>query len=242
MASEHFSVLILIGRPGSGKSEIVDYLEKLPHEERAGRFRIAEMDVLDDFPLLWTWFEEDFILSERLGQPRLHSDDQRYFKYPYLWDVLIERLGLEYHKRLIKKPAYHESTTTMVEFSRGSEHGGYRQAFQHLPDDLLKLAGIMYLNVSFQESLRKNRVRYDPEQPGSILGHSLPDAKMKRLYWEDDWAELTASDGSYLQVGSVRIPYVVFDNEDDVTSGKPEQLATRLEMGLSRLWILNRSR
>ena len=35
---------------------------------------VAGVDVLDDFPMLWTWFEEDAILAE-MGKPRLHTDD-----------------------------------------------------------------------------------------------------------------------------------------------------------------------
>ena len=58
-------VLILIGRPASGKSEIIDYLQKLGDIERRAKFHIGNLEVLDDFPMLWTWFEEDDILSQR---------------------------------------------------------------------------------------------------------------------------------------------------------------------------------
>ncbi|MCK5428625.1 MAG: hypothetical protein KAI94_04090, partial [Anaerolineales bacterium] len=202
----------------------------------------AGMDILDDFPMLWSWFEEDDILSERLGQPRLHSDEEQYFKYAYLWHVLIERLGLEYQKRLLEGNTYHEHTTTIVEFSRGSEHGGYHEAFTHLPEQLLSRAGVVYVNVSFEESQRKNRSRYNPDRPGSILEHSLPDEKMVKLYRDDDWTELTSSDPSYLQAGSIPVPYMVFENEDDVTTGNPDQMGARLEAVLSRLWELHLAR
>ena len=177
-----FDLLILIGRPASGKSEIIDYLSHLPADARRRRFHIADLDVLDDFPMLWTWFEEDHILSDRLGQPRLHTDADGYFKSPYLWHLLIERLGLEYQKRLRDDPAYHDNATTIVEFSRGSEHGGYAQAFPHLADDFLRRAAIVYVSVPFEESLRKNRRRFNPERPDSILEHALPDDRLQRLY------------------------------------------------------------
>src|SRR5512137_2187529 len=106
-----FDLLVLIGRPASGKSEIIDYLVHTPPDVRLRRFHISELDVLDDFPMLWAWFEEDHLLSERLGQPRLHTDAQGYFRYPYLWHLLIERIGLEYHKRLHENPQYHERVT-----------------------------------------------------------------------------------------------------------------------------------
>jgi len=242
MGKDTFDVLILVGRPGSGKSEITDLLTHTPPEVRRRRFRIAALDVLDDFPMLWAWFEEDHILSERLGQPRLHTDAGGYFKYPHLWHVLIERLSLEYHKRLRDDPMRHDHTTTTVEFSRGSEHGGYAEAFAHLADDLLRRAAVVYVRVSFEESLRKNRRRYNPERPGSILEHSLPDEKMARLYRDDDWDTFSAGDGEFLAVRSIRVPYIVFENEDDVTTGQPDVLAARLEAVLGRLWELQRAR
>jgi hypothetical protein len=234
-----FDVLVLIGRPASGKSEIIDFLKRTPSDERRRRFHIAKLDILDDFPMLWTWFEEDHILAERFGQPRLHTDDEGYFKDPYLWHLLIERLGLEYHKRLRDDAAYHDRATTLVEFSRGSEHGGYAEAFQHLPDDLLQRAGVVYVQVSFEESLRKNRRRFNPDRPDSILEHGLPDAKLERLYREDDWDALSGSEGTgFLSMRGIQVPFVVFENEDDVTTGWPESLEARLEKVLGRLWAL----
>jgi hypothetical protein len=238
MSNESFQVLVLVGRPASGKSEMVDFLERTPLDVRRRKFHIAELDVIDDFPMLWTWFEEDLILDERLGQPRLHTDANSDFKYPYLWHLLIERISLEYHKRLRDGPAYHDRATTVVEFARGSEHGGYQEAFLHLADDLLHRAAVVYVHVSFEESLRKNRRRFNPQRPDSILEHALPDEKLARLYGEDDWAALAADDSGFLTVRSIRVPYVVFENEDDVTTGKPDLLAARLETTLAQLWEL----
>ena len=246
MGEDTFDVLILIGRPASGKSEIIDLLmhtsAEASAEDRRRRFHVGDVDVLDDFPMLWTWFEEDHILSERLGQPRLHTGADGYFRYPYLWHLLIERLGLEYGKRLRDEPAFHDRTTTIVEFSRGSEHGGYAGAFSHLAKDLLRRAAVVYVQVSFEESLRKNRRRFNPERPDSILEHSLPDEKLARLYRDDDWATFGPGDSGFLTVGSIRVPTVVFPNEDDVTTGKPDLLAARLEAVLGRLWELQRVR
>jgi len=242
MGDDTFDVLILIGRPASGKSEIIDLLKHASPEDRRRRFHIADLDVLDDFPMLWVWFEEDHILSTRLGQPRLHTDDDRYFKHTYLWHLLIERLSLECSKRLRDDPTAPEHTTTIVEFSRGSEHGGYAEAFPHLSDDLLRRAAIVYVNVSFEESLRKNRRRFNPERPDSILEHSLADDKLTRLYRDDDWATFSAGDPDFLTVRSVRVPFVVFENEDDVTTGNPDLLVARLETVLGRLWDLQCAR
>lgn len=242
MAKDTFDVLILIGRPASGKSEIIDFLTYLPDHTRRGRFHIARLDMLDDFPILWSWFEEDDILSGTFGLPRLHSDEQGYFKYRELWHVLLERLSLDYAKKVRDDASYHEQTTTLVEFSRGSEHGGYGQAFQHVSDEILKRAGILYVRVPFEESLRKNRRRFNPDKPDSILEHGLPDEKLERLYRDDDWAAVAPGDSGRLVIRGQRVPYVVFPNEDDVTTGKTDQLAARLETVLDKLWELHQQK
>ena len=237
-----FDLLIFVGRPASGKSEIIDYLKHTPPDVRRSKFHIACLDILDDFPMLWTWFEEDYLLSEKLGQPRLHTTEGDYFKYPYLWHLLIERFNLEYRKRLRDDPAYHSHTTLVVEFSRGSEHGGYVEAFAHLSDDILRRAAIVYVHVPFEESQRKNRRRANSNKPDSILEHSLPDDKLSRLYRDDDWAAFTAGDARSVTVRSIRMPYFVFDNADDVTTGKPDLLDRRLQGVLGQLWQLQTPR
>ncbi len=63
---------------------------------------------------------------------------------------------------------------------------------------------------------------------------------MERLYRDDDWRTIASSDSGRLNIRGQTIPYVVFPNEDDVTSGQPDQLANRLESVLDRLLDLYR--
>lgn len=240
MTKKTFDIILLIGRPASGKSEIINYLKHCTEEKRCENFHIAKLDFLDDFPMLWTWFEEDYILEEILGQPRLHTDSDGYFKDKHLWHLLIERFNIEYPKRL-RAENYHDEHTLIIEFSRGSEHGGYAEAFQHLGDDILKRAAIVYVNVPFEESLRKNRRRFNPDRPDSILEHGLPDDKLERLYKKVDWEEFSKADPEYIAVRDLKIPYAVFENEDDVTTDTPSLLAERLEQTLAKLWDLQKS-
>lgn len=231
-----FDTIILVGRPASGKSEIIHYLTHLPEDTRLEQFHIGNLEVYDDFPMLWAWFEEDDLLSKKFDLPRLHSDDQGYFKYPELWHLLIERLSLNYGKLLRDNPSYHENNTCMIEFSRGGQHGGYAEAFQHLSDDILEQAVIMYVRVPYEESLRKNRRRFNPDKPDSILEHGLDDEKMERLYKDDDFAEVANGDSGLIEIRAHQVPFIVFPNEDDVTTDKPEELAARLERVLDELW------
>ena len=233
--TECFSVVLLVGRPASGKSEILDYLTRLDPGERRRRFHVGTLVVLDDFPMLWSWFEEDRILSE-LGKPRLHTDADGYFREPYLWDVLIRRLCLEYDKLRAGEVDPGEPKTAILEFARGSEHGGYARAFSHLSPVVSAAACVVYVRVSYAESSRKNRRRFNPARPHSILEHSLPEAKLERLYRDDDWENLAGADSGALELGGCRRPYAVFENEDDLTTRGGGPLGRRLKEVLGGLW------
>ena len=239
MTNKTFNILLLIGRPASGKSEIIAHLKDCQNEKRCENYHIGKLDFLDDFPMLWTWFEEDYILEKILKKPRLHTDSEGYFKDNHLWHLLIERFNLEYPKRL-RRENYHDEHSLIIEFSRGSEHGGYTEAFQHLGEDILKRAAILYVDVSYEESLRKNRRRFNPDRPDSILEHGLPDEKLERLYKEVDWDEFSKEDAEFVTVKGVKVPYATFENEDDITTNTPTLLAERLEETLSKLWALRK--
>jgi hypothetical protein len=184
--------------------------------------------------MLWTWFEEDKLLSA-MGKPRLHTDAEGFFKHEYLWDLLVRRLCLEYEKHRAERPS---GTTVIIEFSRGSTHGGYRRAFSQLNPRILSSAVVLYVNVSFGESMRKNRRRFNPQAPHSILEHSLPDDKLRRLYEWDDWPELCVGDSRYLSIGDWKLPYMVFENEEDFTTAGGDRLGARLERCCGKLWRL----
>jgi hypothetical protein len=94
---------------------------------------------------------------------------------------------------------------------------------------------ILYINVSWEESLRKNRARFNPNRPDSILEHGLPDEKMERLYRYNDWDDVSAGDPEFIEIQGIKVPYTVFENEDDVTTQRGKALANRLEETLSRL-------
>ena len=226
-----FKTLLLIARPAAGKSEVINFLKHTPPEERIERFHIGTFAEIDDFPMLWAWFEEDALLA-RMGHPRLHTDSEGYFNQIYLWDVLVERIGLEYQK-LTRD---FSGDTVIIEFSRGSEHGGYRRAFDHLSDLILSNLAILYIDVPWEESLRKNRQRFNPDRPDSILEHGLPDEKLEKLYRETDWPALIQDNPEFLTIKGHHVPYVVFDNADDVTTGQGAELGERLEKTLHVLW------
>ena len=226
-----FKIILLIARPAAGKSEIIHYFKSTALNERIKRFHIGVFDEIDDFPMLWTWFEEDALL-EKMGKPRLYTDSKGYFKEQYLWDLLIERISLDYDKKMRD----FEGDTMIIEFSRGSEHGGYRSAFDHLSENILRNLAILFIDVPWEESLRKNRQRFNPDRPDSILEHGLPDNKLERLYRQIDWEELIEGHAEAITIKGIDVPYVIFDNNDDVTTNPGPELGKRLETALKLLW------
>ena len=117
MEKKTFDVIILIGRPAAGKSEVIDYLKKVPLKERIKRFHIGEFQEIDDFPILWERFEDDDMMEE-MGQPRLITDKEftyegktmpgYVFKDKWFWNFLIKKLNLQYFKMLRNDPAFHD--------------------------------------------------------------------------------------------------------------------------------------
>lgn len=231
--SDYLPLLILNARPAAGKSEIIHFLSQLSDDERKRRFHLGPLHIIDDFPMLWAWFEQDHLLETVFNRARLFTDAHGYFLHEDLWHLLIRRLELEYSKY---RRDIHDPTSVIIEFSRGSEHGGYHTAYRHFSEALLDQAAILYIKVSWEESRRKNQLRYNPDRPDSILEHGLSDEKIKRLYRDDDWDEFSSDDSAYVMVRGQSVPYVVFENEDDVTTIPGPALDLRLQETLDQLW------
>ena len=172
MGTQKLDVVILTGRPAAGKSEVIAFLKNLNRAQRR-ELGLGDIQELDDFPYVWESFEIDDIL-EKHGRPRVFTTSDYYFKDDaMMWTLFIERINLEFKKRIARDPYYLQGNTLFVEFSRGGKRG-YRDAFDSLDTEILRRASVLYLNVSYEESLRKNQLRARPGQEDSILHHSLP--------------------------------------------------------------------
>jgi hypothetical protein len=225
-----FDHLFVLGRPASGKSEFLDMLNKLSHEERAERMCIDDMTVLDDFVWLWEKFEEDDIW-ERIGKGRLHSKKAGHgyiLDDKVLFDFLIEKLN-----RAILTDHMDGGGTVLIEFSRGGE-APYKPALNRFDERILKRAAILYIEVSHAESQRRNEARYREKLKSSVLAHKAPEEDMKRFYQDDDWQAITGAkrDGK-LSLNGVDVPFVTLHNEPELK--EPAALADRYSPALKRL-------
>jgi hypothetical protein len=113
---------------------------------------------------------------------------------------------------------------------------GFGEAFGLLADEILGRAGIVYINVSYEESCRKNRRRFDPAQADSILYHGLPDEKMEFYYRTNDWERLSGGRKTgTMRIRGFDVPFAVFDNEPEKTDD-PAKLGPALDDVFARLW------
>ena len=210
-----FEILLLLGRPASGKSEFIDFMEKCPLEHRIARYHLGELHVIDDFVMLWEKFEEDD-LWEKLGYPRLFSKrvGENYTVTDHrIWPFLIEKINIHTEKH-IETIRRFSRQTVLIEFSRGGKNG-YANALNALSPRILSHATILYIHVSPDESQRRNIARYDVKKKESILAHSVPQDEMKRTYAKDDWQEITSKPAGWLLFKDIRLPYFTMNNEPE---------------------------
>lgn len=237
MNAKIFRTLILIGRPASGKSEFIHFMQAVPLAQRIARFHIGQMTELDDFPWLWEKFREDD-LWERAGYRRRYSrcaDHAYCLVGSELLDYCLARFNAEF-------PQQPSDGTVLVEFARGKGDGGYRSALSRLSDALLGKAAILYIHASFAEASRRNEARYQEAFKHSVLAHKVPEEDLLRFGRETDWPELTGNQpAGYVTVRGRQVPFVTMDNERELTAPQAlgERYATALH-ALRQLYIAHR--
>lgn len=231
--TEIFPIIILIGRPAAGKSEVIDYIKKLPDDVRCAKLHIAPFEEIDDFVWVWQLFEDDDI-REKLGRARVNTTPDYFCTDPFLWNFLIAKINLKFAKHLARDANLLRDHTIIVEFSRGGENG-FGEAFAYLSDEILERAVIVYVSVPYEESLRRNRRRARHGQEDSILYHSLSDDKMESYYKINDWDKLSGGkrEGS-IEIKGHPVPFAVFQNEPEQTDD-PAKLGPALEEVFSKL-------
>jgi len=237
-----FAHLFVLGRPAGGKSEFIDFMKRLPAEDRAASFGIGEFEEIDDFPWLWQACEADDAREAR-GEARLVSErtpEGYNITAPAFRGSLVGRFNAAIRERYLARPEFYERGTLLVEFARG-RGDGFRESLERFDPDILARGAILYIKVSFEESFRRNSARYKPGQEESVLFHKVPDRDMLGYFRENDWDAMTegAPDG-YLQLAGACIPFVAMNNEPETAD--PAVLRWRYARALGRLLHLYRTR
>lgn len=235
-----FDNIILIGFLAAGKSEFIDFLKKIPVAERAQKFHIGKFEELDDFPWLWEKFVEDN-LWEEAGFKRLysHREGNNMGLNPdaaRLFDFLCVRFNKEVKEKYLSRPEFYNDGTLFIEFSRGREDG-FRHAFSILSKEIFERAAILYINISYEESLRRNNARYEEKLKHSILAHKGTDKVMEYFYKTNDWPSLSGGkQNGHIEIHGLKVPFVSMHNEPELPPG-PE-IAKRYKTALDTLFDL----
>jgi hypothetical protein len=237
-----FEHLFVLGRPAGGKSEFIDFMKKLPAGERAADFGIGRFEEVDDFPWLWQACLDDDGREGR-GEPRLVSErtpEGYNITRPKFRGSLVDRFNEKIAADYLSRPAFYDDGTLLIEFARGVGDG-FRESLERFRPDILSRAAILYINVSFEESFRRNSARYKPGQEESVLFHKVPDRDMLGFFRDNDWADIAAGapDG-WITLAGVRVPFVSMNNEPESTD--PLVLRARYAGALGRLLELYRTR
>ncbi|MBT3181721.1 MAG: hypothetical protein HN337_04335 [Deltaproteobacteria bacterium] len=235
-----FDNILLLGRPASGKSEFIDCLKKLSDDDRSKLFHIGKFEEIDDFPWFWEKFLEDN-LWEEVGQERLfsHREGNNYGMNEdsgKLFDLMLVKFNQVIAEKYLSDDNFYNDGTLFIEFSRGG-HGGYSNALPRLSKGILERAAILYVDVSFEESWRKNNARYEEKKKHSILAHKATDRVVNAFYKEDDWQKMTGGDDSGLiDVAGIEVPFVTVMNEPEIIDHNA--LAERYSPALIKLMQL----
>lgn len=139
--------------------------------------------------------------------------------------------------------------TIVIEAARGGPHGaafpltpprGYGYSLAAFSEQILSRASILYVQVTPEESRKKNVERGRPDGQGSILFHAVPLEVMLGEYGCDDMAWLVAQSdvvdtvcidklatehGRYV-MRRHHLPVAIFDNRSDLTTFVREDKAS----------------
>jgi hypothetical protein len=238
-----FEYLFVLGRPAGGKSEFIDFMKTCPAGERAAAFGIGRFEEVDDFPWLWEACVEDDGREAR-GEPRrtsVKTAEGYNITRPGFRGSLVRRFNQAIAAHDAANPGFHEEGgTLLIEFARG-RGDGFRESLERFDPRTLQRAAILYIDVSFEESFRRNDARYRKGQEESILFHKVPDADMLGFFRENDWTAMTGGvPGGWLDLAGVRVPFVSMPNEPESTD--PVVLRDRYSRALGRLLELYRTR
>jgi len=237
-----FEHLFVLGRPAGGKSEFIDFMKKLPADGRAADYGIGRFEEVDDFPWLSDACLEDDARESR-SEPRQVSErtvEGYNITQPKFRGSLVDRFNEVIARQYLANPGFYEDGTLLIEFARGLDDS-FRESLERFQPEILSRSAILYIQVSFEESFRRNSARYKPGHEESILFHKVPDRDMLGFFRENDWAAITlgASDGR-LWLAGVEVPFVSMNNEPESTD--PLVLRERYARALGRLLQLYRTR
>ena len=193
-----YRYVLLLGRPGCGKSALYRELEKRILESSQAK----TIERVDDFPKVWAKFQGDDAL-EKAGKERIHSKRTDEGGYSFtnadvLNDILKEVNADVLH---IDRPDH----VVFIEFARTH----YVEALQNFDKRILDNCIVIYIEVSFDICWARNVARSGASITQDGDDHRICREEMESIYLHDDQDAFV----QYMQ--EQNIPIQVVNNEAD---------------------------
>jgi len=165
-----FSYVILLGRPGCGKSVVYQLLTDRIREEKLA----DKVMRIDDFPILKEISEKDTDFKKHISSEGGFTIIDR-----SIYDDVLKEMS--HRIRALWKPGM----LIFVEFSRS----GYSQALKNFDLDVLSRTLIAYIYCPYEVCLDRN-IRRFKEGATNLDEHIVPRDLMDKYYRYDDYEEL----------------------------------------------------
>src|SRR5450759_1083592 len=189
-------------------------MKKLPADGRAADYGIGRFEEVDDFPWLSDACLEDDARESR-SEPRQVSEraaEGYNITRPKFRGSLVDRFNEVIARQYLANPEFYEDGTLLIEFARGRDDS-FRESLERFQPEILSRSAILYIQVSLEETFRRNSARYKPGHAESILLHKVDVLDMPGCFRQNDWAGIAlGGSGGRRWRGGVEVPFVSMSN------------------------------
>jgi adenylate kinase family enzyme len=169
--------VFVLGRSGSGKTTVVNYIKLLAREKGWNAIHIK------DYPILYEMFQKDIKENGGKFEPAAYGgfkvvDFAAFNNVLKVLEELIQRKEKE-----LRKSEAHE--IILIEFARRS----YREVLRIFSDDFLRDAYFFYIEADVDTCVQRIQQRVASFTPEKRLQdhHYVPEAILRSYFNQDDW-------------------------------------------------------
>ena len=237
MTNDTLDVLFTWAYPGTGKSELFEFLRSLSREELAALNLGPDLVFIDDYTMVAALQKAD-IAREAAGEPRKVFRAETYheggFLHPEGWDVLNFYQVMRHAEAIAEDPDVYTHATVLIECARGGPEGntrfplphGYQRVLDCFPVGVVESSAALYIDVPPEVAAQKNDERCSEEQAALMdtIVHHVPTGVMRDCYgsndiaWMEEQARTAGRDGYVQSSGGILVPTGHLVNVPDQTS------------------------
>ncbi|MDD5066223.1 MAG: hypothetical protein PHF84_04185 [bacterium] len=185
--------ILLLGRPGCGKSAVYKILTRKLQEKGLA----DEFERIDDFPILKELLDKDTECKRHVRKDGGFAVTD--------WTIIDEVLQ-EINDRVFQKAADHK--VLFIEFARAN----YKEALANFTKKFLDHSAVLYIKASFELCLARNEERFKAAQEKNLDDHIVPPDLMRTYYKDDDIETLLDARGEQYLTETWPMRFFILDN------------------------------